>query len=160
MQAVKVTFGISADDQIILQRLKNNRDASHTADTEEKIEPVIVYTTASANEEIKAKKKAYTKEANERRKAERKAMKIANNQKPTAKDTSSSCAGGTHKRSSPKAEIVMDGDTILLKWKRKISKNGRFDLLFHLPKELHDVFNEYVLLTYNPKSKKLVVEAV
>lgn len=62
-------------------------------------------------------------------------------------------------RSSPKAEVVVDGDTVLLKWIRTITiDKHRNSRLLNLPKEID--FTGQVSIVYNPVKKQMVIGAV
>lgn len=131
-------FGLSENDQLILNRLKNNREAKKedAEDEVDKIEPIIKYGVHRSKEEKKA---AVAEKAKETRLVKK--MKKESEQSIKKKAIFKGSM-------SPKVEYV--DDTVIFKWTRSARNNH---ILLPDIVEMGDV----VKLKYNSKTKELLV---
>ena len=165
-------FGISPEDQAILDRLKSNRDAKHKdTDTDNGFHPIIKFAESISNEEMKAKRNESSRMYQRMRKEknamakERSSLKdnidtniqkdipISMDSVPLVKTSSNK---KSHIRGTTIPEISYDPDkNMLLTWKRHYIRKSQ---VLILPKAIE--LDGILLLVYNPQSKELVIRAL
>lgn len=129
------TFGISEADQAILDRLKSNRDAKLSQESD-KITPVIKYATPLTQEERKEKTRTNSKRFSQaRRDREKNAISV--------KTSPQRC------RMKPIISYDADGNAVLT-WRR------HFKNVLAVPEEIG--FSGFLELRYNTKAKQLLVK--
>ncbi len=159
-------FGVSPEDQEILNRLKTNRDKKLDTD-DDKIEPNIIFGTPMPEQEKREKRLQAARLAAKKR-ADEKAMsqykqskedirhikefpKHKNQPSEELKSVKTPPDKRPQIRGKIKPEISYDGDATILTWKR------HFTSVLSIPSEIGLV--GWVTLAYNTKSKELIIRA-
>ncbi|VVB85069.1 Uncharacterised protein [uncultured archaeon] len=139
-------FGISPEDQNILQKLKENRDKKAISD--EPITPVIKFTQYRTKEERRKERSQKAREA-----AKQKGMsslKDITESKPDNMEISP-VKTSPFKKGSMSPKIEQRDGIILLSWARSV-RNG----FVSIP-EAVDFGSDMVSLQYNPQTKILII---
>ena len=141
-------------DQSVLDRVKQNRERrmqekeKEATDTkEQEVTPVIKFIQPSPvprRERIRQKQREKAQEQ----------TKEVQAVKPFTPPIEVSKERIIRNRTSP--DIVMDGDTVLLTWKRRINRGNR---QLQIPLQI-DTLHGIVTLIYNTKSRELVIKPI
>ncbi len=140
-------FGISPEDQAILDRLKSNRDSKFPKKEDEPFEPVIKYGTTLSDEQKKEKQRETSKKHRmlKKEKADQAAMESAAHRfHDDDTDTNPQIRGSM----SPKIEY--NGDDVILTWTRTTTCGH-----IQLPEQIQ--MGDMVELRYNTKDRVLTV---